>query len=307
MSTGYLTHPACLTHEMPNDHPDSPARLSAINDALIEARLMNYLEAYEAPEVTEEQLERAHSREYIAWVGAHVPDTGYFEVDADTQMNAHTFEAARHAAGAVVRAVDLVVTGELANAFCAVRPPGHHATRDRAMGFCFFNNIAIGACHALAAHGLERIAVIDFDAHQGNGTLDIIGRNPRVLFCSSYQHPFYPFSESVDGDDRVLDLPLPAGSRSSDFRSAVADSWLPRIDAFEPELILVSAGFDAHVRDHMASFALTEDDFAWLTQEIVDLAQSHAGGRVVSALEGGYDLAALGASVTAHVRVLLGL
>jgi acetoin utilization deacetylase AcuC-like enzyme len=306
MATGYLTHPSCLLHEMPFHHPEAPARLAAVNDALIESRLMPYLDVYEAPAATDEELERAHSRDYVAWVRSKVPETGYFEVDPDTYMNPHTFEAALHAAGAAVKATDLVLGGEMTNAFCAVRPPGHHATRDQAMGFCFFNNVAVGATHALARHGLERIAIVDFDVHQGNGTVDILGDDPRVLFCSTYQHPFYPFA-GPSAHEGVVDVPLPAGSGSQAFRAGVEHGWLPRIDRFAPQMIFISAGFDAHHRDDLAHFDLAESDFAWVTDKVVELASRHAEGRIVSVLEGGYDLAALGASVCAHIRALLGL
>ncbi len=307
MATGYLTHPSCLLHEMPFHHPESPRRLSAINDALVESRLMPYLDVVEAPAATDDQLARVHSRDHIEWVGSRAPASGWFEVDPDTFMNAHTHDAARHAAGAAVKAVDLVLGGEVTNAFCAVRPPGHHATREGAMGFCFFNNVAVGAAHALAGHGLERVAIVDFDVHQGNGTIDIFDGNPHVLFCSTYQHPFYPHTPPVTGHDHVVDLPLAAGSGSAAFRRAVTDGWLPQIDRFAPQLILVSAGFDAHIRDQLAHFDLTDADFGWVTEQITELAAVHADGRLVSVLEGGYDLVALGASVTAHVRALMGV
>ncbi len=307
MATGYVTHPSCLLHEMPSDHPESPRRLSAINDALVESRLMPFLDVIEAPAATDDQLARVHSRDHIEWVRSKVPASGWFEVDPDTFMNRHTHDAARHAAGAVVRAVELVVGGDLTNAFCAVRPPGHHATRESAMGFCFFNNVAVGAAHALAQHGLERVAIVDFDVHQGNGTIDIFSDNPKVLFCSTYQHPFYPHTPPVTGHDHMVDLPLAAGSGSTAFRRAVTDGWVPRIDRFAPQLILVSAGFDAHIRDQLAHFDLIDSDFAWVTEQITELAATHADGRVVSVLEGGYDLVGLAASVTAHVRGLMGV
>lgn len=304
--TALFTHPSFVEHEMPFDHPESPRRLAAINDALVEHGLMPYLERYEAPAATDEQLLRVHTAAHLAALEAKSPASGYATIDPDTFMNPHTLDAARHAAGAVVGAVDEVMAGTVDNAFCAVRPPGHHATRSAAMGFCFFNNVAVGAAHALAGHGLDRVAIIDFDVHQGNGTVDAFGDDDRVLFCSTFQHPFYPHSAPSPGE-WMIDAPLPAGSGSAEFRTAVEAAWLPRIEAFAPQLVLMSAGFDGHRRDHLAHFDLTEDDYRWVTAEIAAAAAGHCGGRIVSTLEGGYDLVALGASVVAHIEVLLGI
>jgi acetoin utilization deacetylase AcuC-like enzyme len=227
-------------------------------------------------------------------------------VDGDTAMNRHSLDAALRAAGGVAQGVDLVVEGRLRQAFCAVRPPGHHAERDRAMGFCLFNNIAVGAYQALEAHGLQRVAIVDFDVHHGNGTEDIVSGDQRVLFCSTFQHPFYPHSGFGETAANVVNVPLPAGTGSLGFREAVEAHWLPRLDAFEPQLIMISAGFDAHQADDMAGMKLVDADYAWVTRRLCELADRHAQGRIVSALEGGYELHALARSVEAHLKAFLG-
>jgi acetoin utilization deacetylase AcuC-like enzyme len=288
-------------------HPECPARLGAIEDRLIASGLLDLLLYHEAVPATREQLARVHSAAHLDHLTALAPQgADLAEVDPDTWMNASTLDAAHRAAGAVVRAVDLVLAGAADNAFCNVRPPGHHAERGRAMGFCFFNNVAVGAAHALAAHGLERVAIADFDVHHGNGTEVIFADTTQVLVCSTYQHPFYPYTTPLERPT-LVHCPLPSGTDGMGFRAAVEQQWLPRIDAFAPELILVSAGFDAHLEDEMGGLRLVEADYAWVTHELVELANRHAGGRLVSALEGGYALSALGRSAAAHVRVLLGI
>lgn len=287
-------------------HPERPARLGAINDRLISARLDEVLLHYEAPCATRAQLARVHDPQYIDWIRAHAPQDGLVWLDGDTAMNPHTLNAALCAAGAVVKAVDLVMRQEVSAAFCSVRPPGHHAERARAMGFCIFNNIAVGAAHALAEHRLERLAIVDFDVHHGNGTEDIFRDEPRVLFCSSFQHPFYPGTGADTVSDHIINIPLPAGTGGPEFREAVRAKWLGRLDVFRPELVLISAGFDAHAEDDMAMLKLVEADYAWITSELRRIAAAHARGRIVSALEGGYALSALGRSVAAHIDALIG-
>jgi len=287
-------------------HPESPQRLSAIEDRLIASGILDLLHYREAPAVTREQLLRVHDAAYIDSIEARAPDSGLAELDPDTFMNRHTLTAARHAAGAVVLAVDEVLAGRVDNAFCAVRPPGHHAEHDRAMGFCLFNNVAVGTAHALAAHGLERVAIVDFDVHHGNGSEDIFKRSTDVLFCSSYQHPFYPYTEASQSPS-LVHAPLPAGSGGTGFREAIETHWLPALEAFRPQLVMVSAGFDGHREDEMAGLGLSDADYTWVTARIIEVADRHAGGRIVSALEGGYALQALGRSVELHLRGLLGL
>lgn len=307
MHTAYVTHPACLRHDMGHWHPESPARLRAIDDRLHAAHLYDYLIHLEAPLAHRVHLLRVHDAAYVDAIEAAAPFEGARELDHDTLMNPHTLEAAMRAAGGAVLAVERVLRGDVVNAFVACRPPGHHATRNRAMGFCVFNNVAVAAAHALAEHGLERVAIVDFDVHHGNGTEDIFGDDPRVLFCSTFQHPFYPHSGADSGNDHVVNVPLPAGTTGERYRAAFAAEVLPRLEAFRPQMLFVSAGFDAHREDDMAQFGLTEADYTWITQHLVDVAARHAGGRIVSVLEGGYDLSALGRSVAAHVRVLAGL
>jgi acetoin utilization deacetylase AcuC-like enzyme len=285
-------------------HPESPARLTAISDHLIAQGIDAYFDYHEAPAASFEQLLRVHPASHLERLKRASPMTGIAHLDPDTAMCPHTWSAALRSAGAGCLAVDLVMAGKAQNAFCAVRPPGHHAERTSAMGFCFFNNIAVAAAHALAVHGLKRVAIIDFDVHHGNGTEDIFKGNERVLMCSIFQHPFYPYSGADDPAPNMCNVPLPAGSGGDEFRAAVADCWLPRLDDFKPEMVLISAGFDAHYEDDMGSMKLVEKDYAWVTGQMKDVAARHAGGRVVSMLEGGYILSALARSVAAHLRVL---
>jgi acetoin utilization deacetylase AcuC-like enzyme len=300
------THPACLQHDPGPGHPESPARLRAVLAALDRDRFAA-LDRVEAPRAGVAALERVHDRAHVARILACAPAEGTVRLDEDTLMSPASAEAALRAAGAVLAAVDAVLEERAGRAFCAVRPPGHHATADQAMGFCLFNNVAVGAAHALAAHGVGRVAIADFDVHHGNGTQDIFAREPRVLFVSSHQSPLYPGSGGADetGTGNLLNAPLPAGTASAAFRQAWEERLLPRLDAFRPELLLVSAGFDAHRADPLAELELATDDYAWLTLRLVEIARTHAGGRVVSTLEGGYDLAALGASAAAHVAALM--
>ena len=305
MPTAYITHPSSLLHDMGPYHPECPDRLRAIGERLISSGLDSYLQHYEAPAATHEQLARVHGEGYLASLEAESPVSGLHYIDPDTAMCPDSLTAARHAAGALVLATDLVMRVEAKTAFCAVRPPGYHAEHDRAMGFCLFNNVAVGAAHAFAVHGVERVAIVDFDVHHGNGTEEIFADDPRVLMVSTFQHPLYPYSGMQPMGPNMVNIPLATGSGSDAFRAAVRDHWLPALEKHRPELIYVSAGFDAHREDPLAGLKLADADYAWVTREIVAAARAHAQGRVISTLEGGYALGALGRSVAEHVRELL--
>lgn len=307
MALYFLSHPDCFEHRTPPYHPERPERLSAIEDQLLLSGVGILLDRRDAPRVTREQLLRVHTQTYLDTLAGERPDPGGERcVDGgDTYISEHSLEAADRAAGAVVMGVDLVLADKGSAAFCSVRPPGHHATRDRAMGFCLYNNVAVGAAHALAAHGLERVAIADFDVHHGNGTDDIFVDEPRVLFCSTFQHPFYPHEGADRQVAQHVNVPLPAGTRGQAFRAAVREHWLPALDAFRPQLLLISAGFDGHLEDDMAGFGLVEADYDWVTRELRAIAERHCEGRIVSTLEGGYALSALGRSVVAHLKALM--
>jgi acetoin utilization deacetylase AcuC-like enzyme len=307
MATAFITHGDCMKHDMGAYHPECPARLAAIDDQLIASGVGAYLEHHDAPLATVEQLARVHPDAYIEAVRAARPARGIVHLDPDTAMNPGTWDAALRAAGAAVLATDLVAGGKAENAFCSVRPPGHHATRVRAMGFCIFNNVAVGAMHALRAHGLERVAIIDFDVHHGNGTEEIFADDGRVLMASTFQHPFYPYSGTDHPARNMVNVPLAAGTGSQGFRDAVERHWLPALDDFAPQMVFFSAGFDAHVEDDMAMLRFVDQDYAWVTERVKAVADRHAGGRIVSVLEGGYALSALGRSVVQHLKVLGGL
>lgn len=307
MTTAFITHRDCWLHDMGAHHPECPERLSAISDRLIAAGLDLYLSFYDAPLATLEQIGRVHPLEYVLGIAESAPQSGIVHLDPDTAMSAGTWQAALRSAGAGILATDLVMAGEVENAFCSVRPPGHHAERAKAMGFCFLNNVAIAAAHALEAHGLERVAVVDFDVHHGNGTEDIFANDSRVLMVSTFQHPFYPYSGTEAPAGNMVNVPVPAGTRSDGFRQAVTDIWMPALRRFAPEAIFISAGFDAHYEDDMASLGLVEADYAWVTQQIKAIAAESAQGRIVSMLEGGYALSALARSVTTHVKALADL
>ena len=305
MTISIISHPDCALHEMGAHHPENPARLSAIQDQLLFSGLDIVLQHHDAPLATREQLCRAHDAEYIDYIFQKAPAEGQVWLDPDTSMNPHSLSAALRAAGAAVLGVDLVMSGQSNAVFCNVRPPGHHAGHNKAMGFCIFNNIAVGAAHALLTHMLKRVAIVDFDVHHGNGTEDIFREVPEVLFCSTFQHPFYPDTGAGDVAENIINVPLSAGADGEAFRQAVEVHWLPRLEAFQPELILISAGFDGHVEDDMANLCLVDQDFAWVTTEVKKVADKYAKGRIVSTLEGGYALPALGRSVTAHLNAML--
>jgi acetoin utilization deacetylase AcuC-like enzyme len=308
MNLAYISHPDCQAHRMGMHHPEMPQRLNAIQDRLVASGMEMLVTHYDAPEASVEALTRVHDPDYVRMIFDAAPkvDDVLTWVDGDTAMCKATLPAALRAAGAAVLAVDLVMGDRHHAAFCCVRPPGHHAERKRAMGFCFFNNVAVGAAHAMVVHGIERIAIVDFDVHHGNGTEDIFQGDERVLFCSSFQHPFYPGTGANSKAANVVNLPLPRLTGGAEFRAAVEEKWLPRIDAFRPDLIMISAGFDGHAEDDMAHFNLREPDYAWITRALHDLAVKHARDRVVSCLEGGYSLSALGRCVSAHIDGLIG-
>ena len=289
---------------MGSHHPECPARIGAIEDHLLATGILEHLVDVDAPAATREQLLRVHDPGYVDAIEASVPERGLVHLDPDTAMNPHSHHAALRAAGAAIKATDLVMKGEVENAFCNVRPPGHHAARARAMGFCFFNNVAVGAAHALEKHGLERVVIVDFDVHHGNGTEDIFRDDPRVLMVSTFQHPFYPYSGVEGRSDRMVNIPLTAYSSGVHFRQAVEKFWMPALERFRPQMAFISAGFDAHRDDDMAALNLVESDYAWVTGQLVVYADRFCGGRIVSTLEGGYELDALARSVAVHLRAL---
>jgi len=294
-------------------HPECPERLGAIHDRLLVSGVIDALESLEAPPAPVGDLELAHGRMYVAALRGltdrlreeiEAGGPSHEAVDPDTSINVHTWDAALRAAGAAIAATDAVMAGDLQNAFCSVRPPGHHACRDKAMGFCFFNNVAIAARHALERHGLKRVAIVDFDVHHGNGTENIVAGDQRILMVSFFQHPFYPEGGAVSSASNLVNIPVPAYTKGEAVRALIEAQWLPRLDAYKPEMIFISAGFDAHREDDLGQMGLVENDFAWITQRIKDVANRHAKGRIVSCLEGGYNLDALGRCVEAHLRVL---
>ena len=306
MLPAYITHSDCARHEMGAHHPECPERLGAINDMLLAKGLLDYMHPYDAPLATLAQLAHAHSSLYVSELMASSPAEGYHKVDPDTDMNPFTMTAALRAAGSAVLATDLVLAGDAPTAFCCVRPPGHHAQRDAAMGFCFFNNVAVGIRHALSEHGLQRVALIDFDVHHGNGSEDIFRGDERVLMCSIFEQGIYPFTGENATGENMVHVGLPSRSGSDTFREAVTVHWLPCLHAFKPELIYISAGFDGHREDDMGNLGLVEADYEWVTRQIMAVARQHCQGRVISCLEGGYVLNPLARSVAAHVKVLIG-
>lgn len=309
MTVCIISHPECLQHEMPtvagDPHPESPERIDAISNQLVSSGLDYVLMHRDAPQVTQEQLERVHDSDYLEALAAKAPTEGLIEVGEDAFLSSHTLKAASRAAGSVVHGVDIIMQGLTKAAFANVRPPGHHAERKRAMGFCIYNNVAVGAAHALEQYDLERVAIVDFDVHHGNGTEDIFAEDSRVLFCSSFQDYLFPQSEVHSLRDNFIAVPLPAITKGADFQKAISDHWLPALEAFNPQLILISAGFDAHLLDDMSQVSLTEGDYQWVTEKLrayMDSNEDCLG--IVSVLEGGYDCGALARSAVAHIKAL---
>ncbi len=305
MSLAYISHQSCLLHDVGEDHPESPARLQAIWQQLQNSDIASSLQYYDAPPIDRELLYQIHDPSYVDTIFEQAPSEGILQLDPDTAMTPYSLDAALHAAGAVVYGVDLVMERKHGAVFCGVRPPGHHAERDHAMGFCIFNNIAAGVRYALDHWKLERVAIVDFDVHHGNGSEAILLDEPRALLCSTFQHPYYPYKGADTRNDHIINLPLRAGSTGRDFRFAVESWLLPGLDIFRPQLIFISAGFDAHRDDPLASLLLDEEDYGWITQQVRAVADQHAEGRIVSSLEGGYNLEALAKSVEAHLRALI--
>ena len=312
-NTGYFTHPDCRKHDMGPGHPERPERLDAIEERLLRSGLGQLLQRREAGPAALADIELAHDSRHVKALhslsealrlGISRGGPSYAQVDPDTALNARTWDAVLCGAGAALAATDAVIAGDLHNAFCAVRPPGHHACHDRAMGFCFFNNVAIAAKYALERHGLQRVAIVDFDVHHGNGTEDIVAGDERILMVGFFQHPFYPEGGCRSSAPNLLNLPVPAYTSGAAVRELIERAWLPRLESFAPQMIFISAGFDAHREDDLGQLGLVEQDYTWITQTIKDLAQRHAAGRIVSCLEGGYNLSALARSVEAHIRVL---
>jgi len=311
--TGYFTHPSFRKHEMGPGHPECPERLDAIDDRLLISGLDVALEQRQATPAATSDIQLAHDRMYVAAIrglnaelkeGILAGGAEHLQIDPDTSINVHTWTAALHAAGAAIDATDAVMAGEMENAFCCVRPPGHHACRDKAGGFCFFNNVAIAAKYALERHNLKRVAIVDFDVHHGNGTENIVAGDDRILMVSFYQHPFYPLDWKHSSASNLVNLPVPAYTKGAAIREMIEAAWMPRLEEFQPEMIFISAGFDAHREDDMGQLGLVEQDFAWMTRLIKDVARRHSQGRIVSCLEGGYVMNALSRSVEAHLRVL---
>ena len=314
--TGYFVHPDCRLHDMGAGHPECPERLDAIEDRLLVSGVFDALERYDAPQAATADLELAHDRMHVAMMRGYsellaeeVQAGGpqFSQIDPDTSINVHTWNAALRSAGAGMAATDAVMAGEIENAFCAVRPPGHHATRNKAQGFCFFNNVSVAAKYALERYHLQRVAVVDFDVHHGDGTENILAGDMRALMVGIFQHPFYPFCGDQNPAANMLNVPIPAYTRGMEIREMIEMSWIPRLEEFQPEMIFISAGFDAHREDDMGQLGLTEQDFAWITQRIKDIAKRYSKGRIVSLLEGGYVMSPLARSVEAHIRVLADL
>lgn len=314
--TGFFSHPECHQHDMGAGHPECPQRLDAIEDRLLATGVLDGLSRIEAPLAPLSDLELAHGRMHVASIrgltdalrdDAQAGGPTHTQLDPDTSINVHSWNAALRAAGAALSATDAVMAGDLTNAFCAVRPPGHHACRDRAMGFCIFNNVAIAARHALEHHGLRRVAIVDFDVHHGNGTEDIVAGDQRILMLSFFQHPFYPYGGVQSKASNLVNMPVPAYTKGEAVRQLITQHWLPRLEAYQPEMIFISAGFDAHRDDDLGQMGLIEADYTWITRALKDVAVRLCQGRIVSCLEGGYNLDALARSVEAHVRVLADL
>jgi acetoin utilization deacetylase AcuC-like enzyme len=302
--TAFISHPDTLLHVMDGSHPESPARITAIKNAVLASNLKQKLQFYDAPAATQTQLKRVHTSEYVEYIHNIAPKAGLVRLDGDTAMGPMSLSAALHASGAVILATDLVMSGKTNNAFCCVRPPGHHAGRSNSAGFCIFNHVAVGVAHALAHHQLKRAAIIDFDVHHGDGTEDIFKDNPNVMLCSTFQHPFYPHHGADSRSKNMINVPLPTKANGTDFKKVFETEFNPALDAFKPEIVFVSAGFDAHIHDPLADLALTTGDYVWITEFIKEIAKKHAKNRIISSLEGGYHLPSLAESSWAHINNL---
>lgn len=304
MTIAIISHPDCMLHDVGESHPERPERVRVIQEALQRYFINKPVNFLEAPLASRDQLIRAHDQEYVDWIYSIAPKNSMVAIDSDTWMNQHTLNAALRAAGSVPFAVDLIMQKKANVAFCNVRPPGHHAERDKAMGFCFFNNVAIGVMHAMDQYHLQRVAIVDFDVHHGNGTQDIFQNNDDVLYCSSFEHPFYPGYNSKMENNHILSIPLPAGTDGEIFREKIKMNWLRQIADFQPNLIFFSAGFDGHKLDPLADLNLVEADYVWLTTEIAKIAKDQCDGKMISVLEGGYNLDVLAECVPAHVNAM---
>lgn len=304
MTTAFFSHDDCLKHTMGPEHPESPERIAAIISYLADTGVGDVLDWVRPDEITRDQLLTVHPEKYLHQLDLMQPTRGRVYTDPDTAMMPDTLRAARLAAGGNIEAVDMVLSSQVTNAFVCARPPGHHAERSKSMGFCFYNNVALAAMRALTFHHLERVAIIDFDVHQGNGTADIVGGDERILMCSSFQHPFYPHSHVHRQPENIVNIPIESDCSALDYRKAVEAGWLKKLQDFRPQLVLISAGFDGHRLDPMAELNLEVDDYRWLTDMLVSVANDHANDRIISTLEGGYHLRALAESVNAHLEVL---
>ncbi|GAB7562886.1 histone deacetylase family protein [Methylobacillus methanolivorans] len=307
MKTALVSHPDTLLHVMDGKHPESPARITAIMDALAEQKLLDKLQRHDAPLASDEAWLRVHDAAYVQHIRSIAPRAGIVRLDPDTAMGPMSLSACQHATGAVIKAADLVMQHQARNAFCCVRPPGHHAGKAHAAGFCIFNHIAAGVAHALASYQLDRIAILDFDVHHGDGTEDIFRNDPRIMLCSTFQHPFYPHRGADTRSEHMINVPLAAGSNGQVFREAVLQHFAPALERFRPQMLFISAGFDAHENDPLAQLKLNTEDYRWITEFAMSVAKQHAQQRIVSVLEGGYHLPSLAASATTHIRTLAGL
>jgi len=305
MPVGLITHSDCLLHDMGDEHIESPARIKSIQELLDSSGLGYSVKHIEAIKATKDQLRLAHDERYIESIFDASPESGIVILDPDTSLNPHSLNAALYAAGAGIQAVDQIMSDELSSAFCLTRPPGHHAEYDRAMGFCIFNNISIAACYAKQKYKLERIAIVDFDVHHGNGTENIVKNQEGITFFSLFQHPYYPFSGAESSASNIINSPMDAGSGSQPFRDIISNVWVTKLNELKPQLILVSAGFDAHAQDGISEIKLKDEDYRWVTEELSYIAKKYAKGRIISTLEGGYHLDSLARSVVAHINVLI--
>ena len=302
--TAFISHPDTLLHVMDGSHPESPARITAIKNAVLTSDLKNRLQFYDVPVASQEQLKRVHTAQYVEYIHNIAPKAGLVRLDGDTAMGPMSLSAALHASGAVILATDLVMSGKADNAFCCVRPPGHHAGRANSAGFCIFNHVAVGVAHAMAQYNIKRVAIIDFDVHHGDGTEDIFKDNPNVMLCSTFQHPFYPHRGANTRSKNMINVPMKAHANGEDFKQVFETEFKPALEAFKPEIVFISAGFDAHINDPLADLALKNTDYAWMTEFIIAIVKKYAKSRIISSLEGGYHLPSLALSAWTHIDTL---